>query len=360
MGLGLALLYRWEVARQAAIAGQLADILRLPPEQFTAPSASAWALFLGHVLLITLMAAASLIDLDEKTIPGEITTPGTLLGLILAAALPMALLPHVSLSKTPPANGEQLTLPPQAHAALMPGVAAYAEPLTLSSPNPWPASLAARTWPGLAIAQACWWLWCFALAPRIWRGRRGFVYGIAIITRRVVRELLRPPLAVFAWPGAIAITLVWHFGNAAWQGLLTSLVGMIVTGGVVWVVRLVGSAAMGREAMGFGDVTLMMMIGTLVGWQAGVAIFFLAPLAGVVVAVAQFLLRRGDEIPYGPYLCLGTLVVMVRWAEVWNWMRPAFEMPWLVPGVLIVVFALMGVMLVGLRQLRAAFSGGDS
>ena len=56
--------------------------------------------------------------------------------------------------------------------------------------------------------------------------------------------------------------------------------------------------------MGFGDVTLMMMVGAFLGWQAGVVIFFLAPFAGLVVGVLQLVLRRDDEIPYGPFLCL--------------------------------------------------------
>ena len=48
----------------------------------------------------------------------------------------------------------------------------------------------------------------------------------------------------------------------------------------MWAVRLIGTAALRREAMGFGDVTLMMMIGTFLGWQACSDLFFLAPFAG--------------------------------------------------------------------------------
>ena len=56
------------------------------------------------------MAAASLIDIDEKTIPDEITVPGTLLGLALAAVMPMALLPHVAVRPTAPPVGVELPL----------------------------------------------------------------------------------------------------------------------------------------------------------------------------------------------------------------------------------------------------------
>ncbi len=58
------------------------------------------------------------------------------------------------------------------------------------------------------------------------------------------------------------------------HGFLVSLAGLIVGGGVVWVVRLIGHWTLGREAMGFGDVVLMAMIGSVIGWQPVLAVFF--------------------------------------------------------------------------------------
>ena len=82
--------------------------------------------------------------------------------------------------------------------------------------------------------------------------------------------------------------------------MLTALVGLAASGGIVWAVRLIGTAALRREAMGFGDVTLMMMIGAFLGWQAGLMLFFLAPFAGLVIGLLQFVLRRDDVIPLRP------------------------------------------------------------
>ena len=84
------------------------------------------------------MAAASFIDIDEKTIPDLITIPGTLLGLILAAALPMAQLPHIAMRAAPQAISAQVELPPLGAAQLEPGNSMYVEPTTLASPNSWP------------------------------------------------------------------------------------------------------------------------------------------------------------------------------------------------------------------------------
>ena len=98
--------------------------------------------------------------------------------------------------------------------------------------------------------------------------------------------------------------------------------------------------------MGFGDVTLMAMIGAFVGWQAFLIIFFIAPLAGLVIAVAQWFLNRKHEIPYGPFLCLGTFVVMVQWAAFWNEVWPMFYVTWLIflliGGCLVAMFMMLG------------------
>src|SRR4029079_14973737 len=88
----------------------------------------------------------------------------------------------------------------------------------------------------------------------------------------------------------------------AWCGLMTSLVGLAGGGGIVWAVRIVGSGALRREAMGFGEVTLMMMVGTFLGWQACLFTFFLSPFAAVLIGVAQLILRRDNVLPFVPYL----------------------------------------------------------
>ncbi len=340
MGLGLVWLYWWEVEQQALIVPQVKQLLQLAagnPIRVPTPIVSGgltYLVFLSHVALFGLMAAASFIDIDEKIIPDEITVPGTMFGLLLATLMPMSLLPHVAIRDVPPAVGQQ---------TLLPDIPLYVEPVTWAAPNEEPETLG---WSTLALGQACWWLWCFALAPRIWRGRHGTGRALCLIFRRVTRELTGPPLAVFAWPGSLAITAVWWWGGVSWLGLFTALIGMAISGGMIWIVRLVGTAALQREAMGFGDVTLMMMVGTFLGWQAGVMVFFIAPFAGLAVGLFQLLLRRDDVIPYGPFLCLGALVVAVRWPNFWTLnIQDAFQHRQLIAIVLLVSFVLLGLML---------------
>jgi leader peptidase (prepilin peptidase) / N-methyltransferase len=362
MGVGWAALYWWEVDREGLLTAQFAALAGAPvaPGVLSVPPWITWATFVSHALLVALMAAASLIDIDEKTIPDEITVPGTLLGLIVAAALPMALLPHAAIRAGAPPAGVAIGLPP---GAVLQGGSLYVEPTTPVAPNEWPAAFEGfPNWSALTMGLACYAVWCMALTPRIWRGRRGVFFAMRVLLARVLRSLASPPLVWIALAGAAGITAVWYRGGAAWVGLLTALVGMIGGAAMVWAVRKAGTWALKREALGFGDVTLMMMIGSMLGWQAGVIIFFLSPFAALVVGLLQVILRRDDEIFYGPFLCLATLAVMVRWADLWNADSPlqqVFGMPWLVATVLAIGVILLWAMLVLWRNVKESLFRPD-
>jgi Flp pilus assembly protein protease CpaA len=97
--------------------------------------------------------------------------------------------------------------------------------------------------------------------------------------------------------------------------------------------------------MGFGDVTLMAMIGAGLGWQAGLLIFFLAPFAGIVIGVSLLIVRREHEIAYGPFLCLAALCTILWWPKLWLEGHDLFALGWYVPVVLAIVLVLLGVML---------------
>ena len=150
------------------------------------------------------------------------------------------------------------------------------------------------------------------------------------------------------------IAAVWYLCPLPnWAGLLTALVGLMVGGGVIWLVRILGTAMLKQEAMGFGDVTLMAMIGTFVGWQSCLVVFFLAPFAGAVIAGLKWIFDGHREIAYGPFLCLGTLVLIVAWNSIWSVAAPYFEVWWLVPSLMAVCMVLLVVLLgswVWLRQ----------
>jgi len=323
-----AALYWWEVARQ----GLLLPVRFGPmPPGFMPADDLLLALhvqFAAHLVLVSLMLVATFIDIDEKTIPDMVTVPGTLFGLAAAALFPWSLLPG------------------DTWAAAV-GAPPLLDFLRLSTPQPWPAFLqGAPSTAALLIALGCWWMWCFALLPRRWNGRRGWRTALRLILARLGRSPLTWRILLLGIVGMVAITAVWNRGHAAsWAGLLSSLVGMAAGGGIIWLVRIIGSLTLGREAMGFGDVTLLAMIGTLVGWQACLLIFFIAPFAGLVIAGVQWMFHGGREIPYGPFLCLATLLVIVRWSGIWDWAWGIFSLGLIVPAGMAACLLLLGLLL---------------
>ena len=186
--------------------------------------------------------------------------------------------------------------------------------------------------------------------PRRWNTRHGLTKAVRVFFHRLRVEQVTYRISLMWFLGAVAIGLAaWKCPPAHWAGLLTALVGMAGGGGVIWTVRVVGSAALRKEAMGFGDVTLMAMIGTYVGWQASLMIFFLAPFFALAIAITQWILHREHEIPYGPFLCMATLGLITWWPEVWLSSYETFILGWLVPALLAGCMALMGGLLLFYR-----------
>ena len=142
----------------------------------------------------------------------------------------------------------------------------------------------------------------------------------------------------------------WIAGHPHWHGLAVSLAGFLVGGGAIWTVRLVGKWVLRQEAMGFGDVTLMAMIGSFIGWQPVLAVFFLAPLCALVVVSVSWVFRREREVPYGPYLSLGTLIVLFGWNKIWPILEHVFETGPLVPlfGLFMVVMLVVTLQMIQL------------
>jgi leader peptidase (prepilin peptidase)/N-methyltransferase len=127
------------------------------------------------------------------------------------------------------------------------------------------------------------------------------------------------------------LMFMWDAGPFAAQqphlhGFLVSTAGLVAGGGIVWLVRIIGAYVLRREAMGFGDVVLMAMIGSVIGWQPVIVVFFAAPVLAIGVAILSLVLRRRDEIPYGPWLSLAALLLLLFWNSVWPMAERIFDM----------------------------------
>lgn len=309
-------LWWWEVVRREQVP--------LDIELTSAVAAGLVRRYAAHVVLGLLLAAASWVDLRYRVIPDEITVPGVLLGLATAAAAPDTLLPiahEIPRSFAPP--------------LVVADVLGAAGGLQAE----WPSWLGgAPALAGLALGVAVfvgWWFVGTEPGPEPRRGRS------RLEARTVV---LLVGLAIIA--GA------WWAGGASWRAAVTSLVGIAAAAGLIWATRAGASAALGREAMGFGDVTLMAMAGAWLGWQACVLACFLAVFIGLAHGVVQLVTRSENELPFGPSLCLGLAAVVLGWRPLWGRSAELFARPAEMAAVVVAVVVLTAVTLWIWQRLR--------
>lgn len=116
----------------------------------------------------------------------------------------------------------------------------------------------------------------------------------------------------------------WLKDHPHWHGLAWSFTGLVVGAGMTWLVRLISHRMLSIEALGFGDVTLMAMIGSFLGWQPTVFVFLLAPLCALVIGLTAKILTGRRAIPYGPYLSAAAIVVLLTWRWLWTPTRDIF------------------------------------
>lgn len=146
----------------------------------------------------------------------------------------------------------------------------------------------------------------------------------------------------------------WKHHWNAWLGFLTGIVGLIVGGGTVWVVRAVCSFIFRVEAIGFGDVTLMAMVGAFVGWQTAVMAFFLAPISAVLVGVFAYFVSGRRAIPYGPHLSIASAGCVLGWPTIWQQTAEIFEHGGIVlfmAGIMVVVLVAVASMIQAVKML---------
>ena len=166
--------------------------------------------------------------------------------------------------------------------------------------------------------------------------------------RAVLPEHLKP--LMFEWDAI-------SFANAHphWHGLLVSLAGLIMAA-VTWGVRAVGFWVLKMEAMGDGDVVLMALIGAVIGWQPALIAFFLAPLLAVPAAVVIWAMRRGQNrlhyFPYGPWLSLATIVLLLAWQLIWPRVSPVFDWGLVLFGLGLVMMGSMAALLQIMKSVK--------
>jgi leader peptidase (prepilin peptidase) / N-methyltransferase len=309
------------------------------PELIPGGTATVWVWVLFHVLVIGLLLIAALIDWDEQTIPDQVTTTGVVLALLVTTVWPTVRLPNVTF------NGLAVFEVAPLHAFSPHDFPNEAKPQVDDLPPGvlgwihWDRVMPVldpRGWVGLVTALGCWLFWAVLVMPSLCTLRFGWQTGLWMAWCNVIRpprktsglakrqRRINPvtwvALAVMgvmvgAWSVA-AIT--WSFGGIRWEAVYSLSISMALAGFGTWAVRLLAGWVMRREALGFGDVTLMFMIGASFGWQFSLMVFALAPVLAIGYAVFRMLTTGDNALAFGPWLSAAAVLILLYWSPMWH------------------------------------------
>ncbi len=98
------------------------------------------------------------------------------------------------------------------------------------------------------------------------------------------------------------------------RGPLLALAGYLAGGAVFLLIAIFSLAVYKQEGMGMGDVKLAAATGTFLGLQGVLIMSLLSVILGSIIS--SYLLLSGrkhrmDPIPFGPFIVLGTFIVML-------------------------------------------------
>ncbi|PIE59060.1 MAG: prepilin peptidase [Desulfobulbus propionicus] len=131
---------------------------------------------------------------------------------------------------------------------------------------------------------------------------------------------------VISLPG-ILIGLAGSFfsQNLSWE---QSVFGVVLGGGVLFLVAVVYFKITGKDGMGGGDIKLLAMIGAFLGWQSLLFVIFVSSLTGSVVGIAAMAKQKKGgktRIPFGPFLAVAAYVYLFYQEEVFFLWRVYIE-----------------------------------
>ena len=292
-----------------------------------------WVLYLISIILFSSLIASSAIDLEMWIIPLSICWFATAAGLIGGAIAPLFIHPatirHYYLL---PATADLIFVNHTTVASLVTGATIglgisllllatgilkrsydFSRIQKSSENSEKPADSTSQSSSGQAISQQAE----GEFNDRIEMFREVLFLLPIIVCALVASQLINQCPALHQW------WLVFSQRPVV-EGFMGSLAGYFVGCAIVWATRIFGTLAFGREAMGLGDVHLMGAAGTVIGPLFIVIAFFVAPFFGLVWAAAQMFSRKTRQIPYGPFLSMGIVVVMIFHDGIINYLKVVF------------------------------------
>jgi leader peptidase (prepilin peptidase)/N-methyltransferase len=145
------------------------------------------------------------------------------------------------------------------------------------------------------------------------------IFGCALIVLFAVdleHHLLPNPITL---PGIVVGFLFSFLTEPGWRD---SLIGIVIGGGVLFLIAEVYYRVRHEEGLGMGDVKMLAMIGGFLGWQLTVLSLMLASFAGTIIGIAMIATGRGTmkyALPFGTFLAVGAAVSAAAGHQILGW-----------------------------------------
>jgi leader peptidase (prepilin peptidase)/N-methyltransferase len=110
--------------------------------------------------------------------------------------------------------------------------------------------------------------------------------------------------------------------------VIGAVIGALAGGGSLWLMGFMWEKLRGVEAMGFGDVKMMFMVGAFFGWRLTILTILLGALTGSFAGIVM-MYRRGRNLqmmlPFGIFLGIGSIVSLLFGARIISWYASQFR-----------------------------------
>jgi|FLYL01.1.fsa_nt_gi leader peptidase (prepilin peptidase)/N-methyltransferase len=151
-----------------------------------------------------------------------------------------------------------------------------------------------------------------------WPAVLGGVFALMFFTLALtdLETRLLPNRVVY--PGmALAVAFAWVWPDTS----MLQIVGGGVTAVLIAALMLLVAAFMGGEAIGMGDIKMIVLMGLVTGVPAFLVGIFIGVLAGGIGAAFLLLTGRAgrrDYMPHGPFLALGAIIALFWGQDIWE------------------------------------------
>lgn len=108
---------------------------------------------------------------------------------------------------------------------------------------------------------------------------------------------------------AIIILITTGF-ISGFNGVFSSLLSGAIAFSIMFGLKILGNMLFKKESMGDGDIKLMFVIGLIIGFEMSIVSVFVASVIALPIAMIFMFRKKTNILPFGPYLCIATLIII--------------------------------------------------